>query len=161
MSKKSKVVMPKEKCEIPELVNTLQGIVANLEHYVANCNQKMSAVYTIASFVRVFAYQKARFDKIRNDAADAIDSGSDQDLNSAIRQLEYAEDIKSFDYVWSDISTFYDSLIVDYCEDAVSSPYTRFQTSDEIYKDCYKQILSPKSRNSEEKRDLLRALLSI
>lgn len=161
MSKKSKVVMPKEKCEIPELVNALQGIVANLEHYVSNCNQKMSAVYTIASFVRVFAYQKARFDKIRNDAADAIDNGSDQDLNSAIRQLEYSEDIKSFDYVWSDISAFYDSLIVDYCEDATASPYAKFQVADEIYKDCYKQVISPKSRNSEEKRDLLRALLSI
>lgn len=161
MSKKSKVVMPKEKCEIPALVEALQGIVANLEHYVSNCNQKMSAVYTVASFVRVFAYQKARFDKIRNDAADAIENGSDQELNSAIRQLEYTEDIKSFDYVWSDISAYYDSLIVDYCEDAVSSPYTRFQTADEIYKDCYKQVISPKSRNSEEKRDLLRALLSI
>lgn len=161
MSKKSKVIMPKEKCDIPDLVNALEGIIANLEHYVANCNQKLSAVYTIASFVRIFAYQKARFDKIRSDAANAIEDGSEQDLNSAIRQLEYAEDIKSFDYVWSDISAYYDSLIVDYCEDATSSPYTKFQTADEIYNDCYKQILSPKSRNSEEKRNLLRALLNI
>lgn len=161
MSKKVKIAMPKEKCATPELVECLQGIICNLTKYVDNCNQKLSAVYTTASFVRVFAYQKARYDKLRADASDAIDNGTEQDLNSAIRQLEYAEDTKSFDYVWSDIASFYDSLITDYCEDEISSPYTQFQTSDEIYKDVYKQILSPKTKNAEQKRDLLRAMLNL
>ena len=161
MAKKSKVITPKKKCATPELVNSLEGIVANLESYVANCNQKMSAIFTVASFVRVFAYQKARYDKLREDASNAIDEGTEQDLNAAIKQLEYAEDTKSFDYVWSDIAGFYDSLITDYCEDAVSSPYTQFQTSEEIYKDCYKNILSPKSRNAEQKKEYLRALLDL
>lgn len=161
MAKKVKVTTPKEKCATPELVNALEGVIANLETYVANCNQKMSAVFTVASFVRVFAYQKARFDKIREDCANAINEGSDSDLNSAIRQMEYAEDIKSFDYVWNDIASFYDSLITDYCEDATSTPYTKFLTADEIYQESWKNVLSPKSRNAEEKRDYLRALLAL
>lgn len=158
---KSKIKMPKEVAHIAPLVESLQNIVTNLEHYSANSTNKISSIYTIASFVRVFAYQKARLDKIREDAAEAIKNGDTADLNNAIRQAEYNEELKAFDYVWSDVASYYDSLITDYCEDATNTPYTQFQTADEIYKDSYKSVITPKTNKNEEKKDLLRALLNI
>lgn len=161
MAKKSKVITPKQKCLTPELVNNLEGIIANLVSYSENCLQKMSAIYTVASFVRVFAYQKARYDVLRDKAADAIDNGDSAELNSAIKLLEYNEDTKAFDYVWSDVANMYDSLIENFMDESTSEPRNKFQTSEELYDECRKQVLSPKSKSDEEKRDLLRAMLSL
>lgn len=161
MAKKSKITEPKKKVLTPELVNSLEGVLNNLQCFTENCINKQTAIYTISSFIRVFAYQKARFDVMRENIAEIIDSGTSQELSSAIKQMEYNEDIKAFDYVWSDASNLLDNLITDYCEDSTATPYSKFQTADEIYKDCRTQVLNPKSRNDEEKRDYLRAMLAL
>ena len=158
---KSKVVNPKQKVLTPELVNCLEGIVANLQRYSENCIQKMSAIYTLASFVRVFAYQKARYDVLRDKAADAVNNGSTAEVRSAIKLLEYNEDIKSFDYVWSDISSMYDSQLENLMDESTSEPRNKFLTSEEIYDDCRKQILNPTIKSDEENREYLKALLNL
>lgn len=158
---KSKAIMPKEVTYLTPLVENLEGIINSLEHYASNCVNKIGAIYTIASFVRVFAYQKARLDKIRNDASEAINSGDSTELNSIIKIVQYNEELKAFDAVWSDVETFYDSLITNFCEEATNNPYNQFQTADELYKDCYKNVTAPKTNRDEEKKDLLRALLNI
>lgn len=161
MAKKSKITEPKKKVLTPELVGALEGICSNLQHFADNCIQKQTAIYTVSSFIRVFAYQKARFDVMRENVAEVIENGSSQDLSSAIKQMEYNEDIKAFDYVWSEAASLLDNLITEFCEDNTASPYSKFQTADEIYNDCLKQVRNPKSRNDEEKRDLLRAMLAL
>ena len=161
MAKKSKAIMPKKQVLTPELVGALEGIITNLQKFAENCIQKQTAIYTVSSFVRVFAYQKARFDVMRENIAEVIDNGTSQDLSSAIKQLEYNEDIKSFDYVWSEASDLLDNLITEFCEDSNATPYSKFQTADDIYKDCLTQVRNPKSRNDDEKRELLRAMLNM
>lgn len=161
MAKKSKVVNPKPKCLVPELVNCLEGIITNLQRYSENCIQKVSSVYTLASFVRVFAYQKARYDVLREQAAEAVENGDNAAVKSCIKLLEYNEDTKSFDYVWSDVATMYDSEIENLMDESTAEPRNKFQTSDEIYEDARKSVLAPKKSVDDENRDLLRAMLSI
>ena len=158
---KSKVVNPKQKVLTPELVNCLEGVIANLQRYSENCIQKISSIYTLASFVRVFAYQKARYDVLREQAAEAVENGDSAAVKSCIKLLEYNEDTKSFDYVWSDVAGMYDSQLENIMEETTSEPRSKFQTADEIYEESRKSVLMPKKSADDENRDLLRAMLSL
>ena len=76
MVKKSKAIMTKKQVLTPELVESLEGVISNLQKFAENCIQKQTAIYTVSSFVRVFAYQKARFDVMRENIADIIENGA-------------------------------------------------------------------------------------
>lgn len=103
-------------------------------------------IYRISSFVTIFARQVAYMDYLREETNSIIKSGDTFLIKRQIQKIDWAQESKIWESVWSDVSEVYDNMITTFDNQNNEADLSKFKTSEEILQSCRKFY--------EEKSDL-------
>lgn len=157
MSNKSKAIEVKSVMVDTEYVRTLEALWENAVDLFNYTTNRLGELYRISSVVRMFAYNKAKMDKIREDLDKAIKNNDMAELRRIKKLMEYNQELKAWDSMWTEVSRDFDNLITNYGSDAeITDSEYQIKTADEILQDTIKSAVSfDKKRFEKEAQALL------
>lgn len=155
MSKKPTVI--KEKTIIAsEYYEALEDIIAACNKMYTYSNNPQSEIYRIARFVTIFASQVAYLDYLRQETDAVIKSGDTFLIKRQIMKVDWSQECKAYDNLWSEMAQMYDSLLLEFDGQSTNDGnMTTFKTSEELMADARKFY---QDKNDSDRSDAIKTL---
>lgn len=153
---KSKSVVKEKSIIAPEYTDALVDIIAACRKMYDYSNNPQSEIFRIARFVAIFASQVAYLDYIRDETAAVIKSGDTFLIKRQIQKVDWSQECKAFDYLWSEMAQMYDSLLLKFDGQSTNDGnMITFKTSEEIMNDARKFY---QDKNDSDRSDAIKTL---
>lgn len=160
---KSKAVVGTEKQTFnPEYYEAVNALIDNIQKlYQASSNQ-YGEIYRIASFVSIFARQKAYLDMLREEFSTAKEHHDLYTMKSVLYKVNNSLDTKVFDYLWSDIAQMYDSMATVLITDNEGHiDTTKIKDSEQILTEARKYYQEAKENEFDLQVQTVQAMLDL
>ena len=162
MSNKSKSVVKEKTLIASEYVDALRDIICACSKMYSYSLNPQSEIYRISRFVSIFASQVAYLDYLRDENAAVIKSGDTFLIKRQIQKVDWAQECKAFDLLWSEMADMYDSLLTQFDgQNTSDGSLLTFKTSDEIMKDARKFYQEKNDTDRNEAIKTLQACLEL
>lgn len=156
MSTKSKAIVKEKTVIAPEYLEALSDIINACRKMYDYSNNPQSEIFRIARFVSIFASQVAYLDYIRDETASIIKSGDTFLIKRQIQKVDWSQECKAFDTLWSDMAQMYDSLLLEFDGQSTNDGnMLSFKTSEEIMNDARKFY---QDKNDSDRSDAIKTL---
>lgn len=153
---KSKSIVKEKTVVAPEYYDALYEIIAACQKMYNYSLNPQSEIYRISRFVSIFASQVAYLDYLREETDSIIKSGDTFLIKRQIQKVDWAQECKAWDKVWSDIASMYDSLLLQFDGQSTNDGnILTFKTSAEIM-DSARKFYQDKDDN--DRNDAIKTL---
>lgn len=151
MSKKSKATVFNKPIVSDEYINALETIVDACRIMYEYSLNPQSEIYRISRIVTVFASQVAYMDYLREETQSIIKTGDTFLIKRQIQKVDWAQETKAWEKVWTDMAEVYDNLITQFDDQSNNTDIIlNFKTSDEILEQCRKFYQEKKDLDKSE-----------
>lgn len=138
--------------EYRDALNTIIDACQTLYNYSLN---PQTEIYRISRFVTIFASQVAYMDYLREETQSIIKTGDTFLIKRQIQKVDWAQETKAWETVWSNIAEVYDTMITNFDEQSTADVILNFKTSEEILEQCRKFYSEKKDM---DKNDAIKTL---
>lgn len=153
---KSKSVVKEKSVVADEYYDALYEIIAACQKMYNYSLNPQSEIYRISRFVSIFASQVAYLDYLRDETAAIIKSGDTFLIKRQIQKVDWAQECKAWDQVWSEMASMYDSLLLQFDGQSTNDGnILTFKTSAEIM-DLARKFYQDK--NDSDRNDAIKTL---
>lgn len=153
---KSKSIVKEKSVVAPEYTEALYEIIAACRKLYDYSLNPQSEIYRISRFVSVFASQVAYLDYLRDETASIIKSGDTFLIKRQIQKVDWAQECKAWDQVWSEVASMYDTLLLEFDGQSTNDGnILTFKTSSEIM-DSARKFYQDKDDN--DRNDAIKTL---
>lgn len=148
---KSKATVFNKPVVSDEYINALETIVGACHTMYEYSLNPQSEIYRISRIVTVFASQVAYLDYLREETQSIIKTGDTFLIKRQIQKVDWAQETKAWEKVWTDMAEVYDNLITQYDDQSNNADIIlNFKTSDEILEQCRKFYQEKKDLDKSE-----------
>ena len=153
---KSKSIVKEKSIVAPEYTEALYEIIGSCKKLYDYSLNPQSEIYRISRFVAIFASQVAYLDYLRDETASIIKSGDTFLIKRQIQKVDWAQECKAWDQVWSEIASMYDTLLLEFDGQSTNDGnILTFKTSSEIM-DSARKFYQDKDDN--DRNDAIKTL---
>ena len=160
---KSKAVVGKEKQTFnPEYYEAVNALIDNIQKLYQTATNQYGEIYRIASFVSIFARQKAYLDMLREEFSVAKEHHDLYTMKSVLYKVNNSLDTKVYDYLWSDIASMYDAMTTTLISDNEGHiDTTKIKDSEQILSEARKYYQESKENEFDLQVQTVQAMLDL
>lgn len=160
---KSKAVVGKEKQTFnPEYYEAVNALIDNIQKLYQTATNQYGEIYRIASFVSIFARQKAYLDMLREEFSVAKEHHDLYTMRSVLYKVNNSLDTKVYDYLWSDIASMYDAMATTLITDNEGHiDTTKIKDSEQILSEARKYYQESKENEFDLQVQTVQAMLDL
>ena len=148
---KSKATVFNKPVVSEEYINALETIVGACNTMYQYSLNPQTEIYRISRIVTVFASQVAYMDYLREETQSIIKTGDTFLIKRQIQKVDWAQETKAWEKVWTDMAEVYDNMITQFDDQSNNADIIlNFKTSDEILEQCRKFYQEKKDLDKSE-----------